>query len=151
MTEIRAAVPRDFLAVAALDRVAWGDDPVDAFIPDGEHVWRLWCEHALTFVAEREGEIVGAAVAFLCLDGRYCLHKIFVSADCRGAGVGSELMRAILARIDEDGAETFLTVNPVNEAAQTVYRRWGFEPHELVKGFYREAEDRWVYVRGAAG
>jgi hypothetical protein len=49
-TDIEAARPEDFLHVAALDRIAWPVLP-DTFIPDGEHIWRVWCEHANVLVA----------------------------------------------------------------------------------------------------
>ncbi|HUG89525.1 MAG TPA: N-acetyltransferase [Planctomycetaceae bacterium] len=49
---IAPACPAEFLEVAALDRIAWPVVP-DTFIPDGEHVWRVWCEHAVVLVARR--------------------------------------------------------------------------------------------------
>lgn len=50
---IRPALPNDFLAVSALDRKAWANLlHGNEVIPDGEHTWRMWCEHALMFVAE---------------------------------------------------------------------------------------------------
>ena len=48
---LRRAEPRDFLEIAALDRVVWTGEH-DRFIPDGEHVWRVWCEYARVVVAE---------------------------------------------------------------------------------------------------
>ena len=54
--EIRPAQTDEFLDVAALDRIAW---PImdDTFIPDGEHIWRVWCDYAnllLAAVHDRE-------------------------------------------------------------------------------------------------
>jgi ribosomal protein S18 acetylase RimI-like enzyme len=49
------------------------------------------------------------------------------------------------------GADSFLTVNPKNQAAINLYISWGFEVTEesLVKGYYEAAEsgDRLVIVR----
>ena len=49
--EISTAQTDDFLSVAALDRIAWPDIN-DTFIPDGEHIWRVWCDHATLLVAK---------------------------------------------------------------------------------------------------
>ena len=152
----RRAQPRDFLAVADLDRRAWALNRHSEFIPDGEHVWRLWCEHALTFVAlddddggAADGALLGAIVAFPCADGRYCVHKAFVEQDRRGGGVGTALFASLLAELDAQGADAFLTVDPVNEAGIRLYERWGFTERQFVPGYYRPAEDRFVLTRRA--
>ena len=146
-TRIRRAKARDFLAIAALDRVAWRRNRRSRFIPDGEHVWRMWCEHALTFVACRGGRVVGAITAFPCTKGKYCLHKVMVAQRCRGLGVGTWLMEALLKAVDRRGVEIFLTVDPSNQAALRLYGHWGFTARKLVRGFYREKEDRYVLTR----
>ena len=63
-TTITRATAADFLDVAALDRVAWAQNDQSEFIPDGEHVWRVWCELALVYVARRSGRLLGAILAF---------------------------------------------------------------------------------------
>ncbi len=151
MIDIVPSAPGDFLEIAALDRLAWRQNRNSEFIPDGEHVWRIWCEHALTFVARRDGEIVGAVLAFACTDGGYCLHKAMVSEACRGHGVGSRLFESLLSKIDGMGVDVFLTVDPVNEGAIKLYEKWGFTDHKFVKGYYRDNEDRLVLTRRFAG
>jgi [ribosomal protein S18]-alanine N-acetyltransferase len=150
----RRATPQDFLAIADLDRRAWVKNRNAEFIPDGEHVWRLWCEHGLTFCALTEdgngGEsLVGAIVAFPCLDGRYCVHKAFVEESLRGQRIGAGLFEALLSELDVVGADAFLTVDPVNEAGIRLYERWGFTERQFVPGFYRSNEDRYVLTRRA--
>lgn len=148
MIQVDRAQPGDFLAIAALDRVAWRGGRNCEFIPDGEHVWRIWCEHALVFVGRDDaGQVVAAILAFPCLDGRYCIHKVMVDASCRGQGVGSLLFDAMLAALDERGAAAFLTVDPANGPAVKLYEKWGFTERQFVSGFYRPAEDRWVLTR----
>ena len=144
---IREASANDFLPVAALDRLAWRQNRNGEFIPDGEHVWRTWCECAVAFVAAADDEVVGAAVAFPCADGRYCVHKVFVDERRRGEGIGTRLLEAVVAELDRRGVEAFLTVDPVNAAAIKVYERLGFTEREFVKGYYRENEDRLVLTR----
>lgn len=149
MTEVQRAEPGDFLEIAALDRTAWKANRNSEFIPDGEHVWRLWTEHALTFVVRREGALRGAIVAFPCLDGRFCVHKVMVEPAERGRGLGSLLFERLLAELDERAADAFLTVDPENGAALALYAKWGFDERTFVSGFYRAAEDRFVLLRRA--
>lgn len=148
--QIEKSRPRDFLAVVALDRVVWGQNAHSEFIPDGEHVWRIWCEHALVYVARTDSdEIAGAVLAFPCLDGRFCLHKVVVSEAHRGAGLGGKLFAALFADLDQRAVDCFLTVDPANERAIRLYRNWGFDEEEFVAGYYRELEDRLVLTRRA--
>jgi ribosomal protein S18 acetylase RimI-like enzyme len=148
---IESADPGDFLEIAALDRVAWQDNAGSEFIPDGEHVWRIWCEHALVYVARApQGRVAGAVLAFPCLDGSFCLHKIFIDRNFRGQGMGGDLFAKLFAALDALGAACFLTVDPENESAIRLYRRWGFNQSLHVTGYYRANEDRLVLTRSAS-
>ncbi len=144
----RAAVA-DFLPIAELDRNAWRQSPNSEFIPDGEHAWRLWVEHGLVFVARDEDRVVGAALAFPCASGIWCVHKVFVALDFRGKGIGTKLFEALLKETDRRGVDCFLTVNPSNASAVRLYERWGFIEKTFVKGYYRSNEDRYVLMRRA--
>jgi [ribosomal protein S18]-alanine N-acetyltransferase len=144
---IRRAEPADFLGIAALDRVAWRGSRHGRFIPDGEHVWRIWCDHALTFAAWHGSQIVGVIVAFPCADGQYCLHKVMVANRCRGLGIATRLMQSLLRHIDRKGARIFLTVDPLNDPALRLHEKWGFTERTLIRGFYRKNEDRYVLTR----
>lgn len=147
---IEPAEPGDFLPIAALDRIAW-QHTGEPFIADGEHVWRVWCEYATVLIAKLAGEesgkdesqIVGAVVMFPTVQGEYVLHKIMVDPQWRGRGIGTQLMQAALARSE---APVLLTVDPANEAAVELYRKFGFQVRETVRGYYRPHEDRHVMV-----
>lgn len=147
---IEDAQPSDFLNVAALDRIAWPEAP-DTFIPDGEHIWRVWCDYATLLVARLEGlpplsdscDIAGSLVQFPTESGETLLHKIMVHPDCRGRGVGSALMKAGLQRATSN---VLLTVDPNNSAAVQLYRNFGFEVRERINGYYRPHEDRLIMV-----
>jgi GNAT superfamily N-acetyltransferase len=161
--EIRRARIGDFMTIASLDRCAWAQNRNAEFIPDGEHVWRLWVEHGLVFCAVAsqddathpgeeavdEGRLIGAIVAFPCLSGAFCVHKAFVEADYRGQRIGTRLFGALLDELDRLGAEAFLTVDPINETGIRLYERWGFRERRFVQGFYRPYEDRYVLTRPA--
>lgn len=143
--DIRRASPGDFLACAALDRLVWTGEH-DRFIPDGEHVWRIWCEYAAVLVAETPGlpagawwPIAGAVLLFPTMSGELFLHKVFVHQACAGQGIGSALLRAALDRAE---ATVLLTVNPANDRALALYRKLGFTTRAEIHGYYRPEEDR---------
>lgn len=147
MNYTRAEI-KDALPIAALDRVAWLANRNSDFIPDGEHAWRLWVEHALVFCAfDKQGTLMGAILAFPSINGIYCLHKVFVDTSARGLGVGSKLFSLLLNELDRERAGCFLTVDPENSTAIALYKKWGFTDKEFVAGYYRSHEDRYVMTR----
>jgi ribosomal protein S18 acetylase RimI-like enzyme len=148
---IEAATPADFLAIAALDRVAWLHTG-EQFIADGEHVWRLWCEYATTLVARtnrekllpESGSVAGAVVQFPTTTNEIFLHKIMVHPELRGQGIGTALMRSAIAHADRP---LLLTVDPNNVAAVTLYQNFGFKVRQRIEGYYRPHEHRFLMVR----
>lgn len=138
--QIRQAQPRDFLRVAALDRVAWLHTG-EPYIADGEHAWRVWCEYGTVLVCEdgEEEAAAGALLMFPTAQGQIFLHKIMVRPDSRGKGLGSALMREGLKRAEQP---VLLTVDPENAPAIQLYRNFGFREHKHVQGYYRPHEHR---------
>ena len=109
---IEPARTTDYLQIAALDRIAWPVVP-DVFIPDGEHIWRVWSDTATLLVARmvdgspplsESKDIAGALVQFPTKSGELFLHKVMVHPDCRGAGVGTQLMQAALSQASHSPA-----------------------------------------------
>ncbi len=147
---VENASATDFLGVAALDRIAWPAAP-ETFIPDGEHIWRVWRDHGTLLVvraAEQSplpdtADIAGGLVMFPTAGGETFLHKIMVHPLCRGQGIGTALMNEALGRAQ---TSVLLTVDPSNEHAVSLYRGFGFEVRETVVGFYRPHEDRHIMV-----
>jgi ribosomal protein S18 acetylase RimI-like enzyme len=145
---IKRAQTSDFLGIAELDREVWSHYKQTDFNADGEHIWRVWIEHALVFCAKDENaQIVGAIVAFPIISSQYFLHKIFVDLNHRGRGIATKMLGLLLAEIDRMGAKCILTVDPNNEAAIHLYKKFGFFEKEFVKGYYKHNEDRFVLKR----
>ncbi len=143
---IEVASAGDALNIAALDRIAWPDEP-ETFIPDGEHIWRVWCSYASVWVARgatqlpETGDVAGAVVLFPTRQREHFLHKVMVHPDCRGQGLGTALMQAAVSSAD---APVLLTVDPANAGALAVYRKLGFTVRETIAGYYRPHEDRHI-------
>lgn len=138
---------KDFLEIAALDRISWKKNRRSKYIPDGEHVWRLWCEMAIVVCVRHNKKIVGSAIAFKSDDDRkMVIHKIFVHPKYQNKGIGSNLMRKILSVIKTNQKNIFLTVDPKNDKAISLYENFGFEKAQLIKGFYRKKEDRIIMI-----
>ncbi|MHC4884614.1 MAG: GNAT family N-acetyltransferase [Planctomycetota bacterium] len=144
---IQRATPSQSQAIAALDRVAWAQNRNTEFVPDGEHAWRIWCEHALTYVAVVDETVEGAILAFPCLDGRLFIHKVMVGEALRGQGIGGQLFAVLLEETDRLQVDTFLTVDPINDRAIQLYRKWGFEEQAREKDYYSPGEDRLILRR----
>ena len=145
--QVELATARDFLPIAALDRLAWNED---SFIPDGEHTWRIWCEYASVFVVRppsgdspNPSDIAAALAMLPTRTGHLFLHKIMVHPAHRGQGMGSALMKAALAQAQ---APVLLTVDPENHAAVELYRKYGFTVREHVHGYYRPDEHRYLMI-----
>jgi GNAT superfamily N-acetyltransferase len=143
----RKADPSDFLEVAALDREAWKQNRNSQYIPDGEHVWRIWLEHALAYTAKENGKVAGAIVAFPCISGQWFVHKVFVDLEIRGRGIGTRLFEILLSQIDEIKADCFLTVDPAYGDTIRFYETLGFIDKIFFPGYYRSNEDRFVLTR----
>lgn len=146
--QIAEADTDEFLDVAALDRIAWPDSR-DTFIPDGEHIWRVWCDHGTLLVARvtdrgpltASNSIAGALVMFPTRGHELFLHKIMVHPVCRGHGMGSALMKHALQQAE---STVLLTVDPENIPAVRLYEQFGFRQRERIDGYYRPHEHRLI-------
>lgn len=77
----------------------------------------------IRLVARLEGRIAG----FLELDGSH-IENLFVDPDFQGRGIGTSLLRHVMANATGDLTLSVFTVNP---AARRLYERHGFEVEEL--------------------
>ena len=138
---IRASEEADFEAILALLQQLWPDSPVD-----GERTRSVFCKglrsESQTYLSATAG---GRVIAFASLSVRNSLwqegnlahiDEIVVDDECRGRGVGTALMQALMAvarerscrRIELDSAFS-------RESAHAFYRSQGFQKRGFVFSF----------------
>ena len=148
MITVENAKVSDFLAIAELDRNAWSENRNSGFIPDGEHIWRIWVEHALTVVAKDDKTPVGFGLAVPTLDEKmFYIHKVLFSKEYRGKGIGTKVVNNMVTYFDANSITAILSTDPINYAMQKVVENCGFDERFFEKGYYRPEEDRWIYKR----
>lgn len=104
-------------------------------------------------LATRDGAIVGysktGSVELHVDDAGRCreLHRLYVDASVKGAGVARTLMDDLLAWSRGEGAEAlYLGVWENNHRAQAFYKRYGFEhigEHDFMVGQTRDRDFIW--------
>lgn len=100
--------------------------------------WEL--EHSpvsrLYVLREPTGEIVGFCACWYLVDELH-INSLAVAPDRRQQGLGSELMRGVLASAREEGAErATLEVRRSNDAARRLYEQLGFEVEAIRPDYY---------------
>jgi L-amino acid N-acyltransferase YncA len=97
--------------------------------------WDEWDRSHLAehrFVATRDGEIVGwvavSPVSDRCVYGGVVENSVYVAESARGAGVGRELLEALIASTERAGIWTIQTgIFPENERSVRLHELVGFE------------------------
>jgi len=80
------------------------------------------------WVAEDNGEIVGAAFSWVCGD-LWFLAELFIAPQMQGSGIGRELLRRTLRHADQGGAKTRALITfAFNTVSQGLYLRHGMFP-----------------------
>ncbi|WP_411276820.1 GNAT family N-acetyltransferase [Gaiella sp.] len=94
---------------------------------------RAIVDSGLGWVAERAGSAIGIALALRRGERVGRITGLYVVPAERRTGVADSLVRAVAARLAEDGVETIdLEVMASNSAARAVSARWGFRDEVLV-------------------
>lgn len=94
---------------------------------------------AIVLSAERSGAVVGYGYGTIegrdwnmLLDDHGAIHDVFVAAEARKLGVGAQIVRALCAALEAQGASRIVLSTMVqNEAAQRVFASCGFRPTML--------------------
>ena len=135
---VRRAAAEDFDAIADLWR------QFDHEIPPPTHEGPADEEHELgevreiiaseiAFVAEDEGTPVGFALARRRASGFGTLTDLYVARDARRSGIGTELIREVLAAFRSLGIEQLdLDVQASNHVARSLYARWGLKDEVVI-------------------
>ncbi|GJQ53187.1 MAG: ribosomal-protein-alanine acetyltransferase [Anaerolineaceae bacterium] len=90
------------------------------------------------WVAEEDGKVVGAIVAWLLVDEAH-IATIATHPDFRRQGIASKLLVHTLQSMMNEGALTsVLEVRESNSAAQEMYRKFGFEESGRRPRYYRD-------------
>ncbi len=136
--KIRAMTLEDVPAVVEIDRMSFS-------LPWPEQTYRYEVSGnavARCLVAETaEGQIAAMVVSWLVVDELH-IATFATHRDFRRQGIGSELLAAAL----QDGRllgmqRAFLEVRASNEAAQALYRRFGFEATGIRSKYYRDNDE----------
>lgn len=87
----------------------------------------------IAFVAEDEGTPVGFALARRRASGFGTLTDLYVARDVRRSGIGTELIREVLAAFRSLGIEHLdLDVQASNHVARSLYARWGLKDEVVI-------------------
>jgi len=145
LVRIRRARIVDLPRLVALENAVFATDRMSA---------RQWRHHvssakADVLVADRDGEIGGAAVVFFHADHRIArLYSIAVAPAARGLGIGAALLAAAELKARQQGCERFrLEVRTDNAAARRLYERRGYRAFGTRAGYYEDGCDAVRYEK----
>jgi ribosomal-protein-alanine N-acetyltransferase len=89
-------------------------------------------------VAVHDGEVVGYAGLAVTAPDEAAVQNIAVRRDRQRHGIGEALLVDLLAEADRRSvSRVFLEVAVDNEVAQRLYRRHGFAPAGIRRGYYQ--------------
>jgi ribosomal protein S18 acetylase RimI-like enzyme len=131
---IRHAEPSDYLTVINVMDDWWGGRAVGELLP------KLFFIHfrETSFVAEKEGQLIGFLTGFLSqtfTDEAY-IHFVGVHPDFRQAGLGRTLYERFFEVMRQSGRRVVRSItSPVNKSSIAFHLRLGFkiEPQDAVR------------------
>jgi ribosomal protein S18 acetylase RimI-like enzyme len=105
------------------------------YSPSFEELAEVVESSGTTLIVARAGEVLVGMLTLVMVrlpSARVAhIEDVVVDERCRGAGVGSQLITAALARATEAGAKQVdLTSRPSRIAANRLYQSLGFQPRE---------------------
>ncbi len=110
-------------------------------VPDQR--WRRLL-HSVTSLGKQENQVIGYMGLRLRNSGTH-ISTIAVHPVWRGNGLGELLLLTALEQSIKMGFGTVtLEVRPSNQAAQRLYRKYGFRFTGVHGGYYRDGEDAWL-------
>lgn len=102
-------------------------------------LWLLTGEYHLG--ASRDDGVLLGAARYSIAEGVGYLRELIVQTDCRGQGIGAQLLASYEADCRRRGChKLFLDVASVNQPAQDFYRRNGWQQEGLMRRHWREVD-----------
>jgi predicted GNAT superfamily acetyltransferase len=142
---LRAARPADYDAIVAVVDDWWGR-PIARVLP------RLFLDHfhRTSFLAERDGDLVGFLIGFYspsAPDQAY-IHFIGVSPAARGSGLARRLYEAFFADAERAGCTLVHAItSPVNTGSIAFHRAMGFAVHGPIADYDGPEVGRVIFER----
>ena len=139
MSRVRPATIADIPMLMAIEREAptaahWQESQYRAALAPGAVPERA------TLVIEEEA-VLGFIVARV-LGDEWEIENVAVAARAQRRGLGSQLVKELLEVARGRGARAvFLEVRESNQAAQGLYRKWGFVPAGRRKSYYSDPSE----------
>ena len=134
---IRIAISDDIPAILAIEQ----STPASAHWTAEQYQARIGNREACFLVAESQGGILG----FLCANivaGEWEIENVVVDETSRRHGLGSQLMRAVIARWQKSGSTVLLLeVRQSNAAARALYAKHGFHETGRRRAYYRDPDE----------
>lgn len=133
---ISEMLPQDAVEVAALERIIFT-------MPWSENgfLTSLQSPDTLYLIARVGGRIAGYC-GFLQSFDEADITNVAVAPDFRGRGIGTRMLRELMARGRERGVSRYtLEVRQSNEAAIRLYRKLGFSSVGIRKNFYEKPRE----------
>lgn len=134
---LRRMTVDDVSAVSELDRLSFN-------LPWPERSFRFEVTNnpnSRCWVAESGGRIVGALVAWLLVDELH-IATLATHPDFRRQGIAQALLTHGLKLAVQEGAlSSFLEVRASNEAAQALYRKFGYEEVGRRPRYYKDNDE----------
>ncbi len=134
---VRKMTAGDVPAVAQLDRMSFT-------LPWPERSFQFEVSSnpaSRCYVAEADGQIVGAIVGWLLVDEMH-IATIATHPDFRRQGIAQALLLHVLKLSAQEGAiSSFLEVRESNESAQALYRKFGYEPTGRRARYYKDNDE----------
>ena len=134
---IRIAISDDIPAILAIEQ----STPASAHWTAEQYQARIGNREACFLVAESQGGILG----FLCANivaGEWEIENVVVDETSRRHGLGSQLMRAVIARWQKSGSTVLLLeVRESNVAARALYARHSLHETGRRRAYYRDPDE----------
>ena len=104
-------------------------------------------EDARYYVAEEDGRLLGRLAACWMIAGEGNITNVAIAPEARNRGIGTALLRHLMAEGDREGLTAYtLEVRVSNAAAIHVYEKLGFVSAGVRPGFYEKpVEDALIF------